>query len=189
MSLNHYQKKRNFKKTSEPKGKISGKKSGHAFVVQKHDASQLHFDFRLEVDGVLKSWAVPKGPSLNPKEKRLAVQTEDHPLDYKDFEGVIPEGEYGAGVVMIWDHGNFKNLANRSLTKCLQQGLIEISLEGHRLKGGFALKFFRMDNKKRLWLLIKMNDDQADRKRKPVSTQTKSIKTGRTLYQIKKQSH
>lgn len=107
--LDSYYSMRDFHRTPEPKGKIK-QQSGRLFVIQKHDASHLHYDFRLEIDGVLVSWAIPKGPSTNPKEKRLAIQTEDHPMEYADFEGVIPMGEYGGGTVMVWDRGTYKNL-------------------------------------------------------------------------------
>lgn len=114
MALTLYNKKRNFKKTDEPSGEIKKSASKLIFVVQRHKASRLHYDFRLELDGVLKSWAVPKGPSMNPKDKRLAMMVEDHPYDYKDFAGVIPKGNYGAGIVEIWDHGTYNDIENSS---------------------------------------------------------------------------
>lgn len=160
-------------------------------MIQKHDASSLHYDFRLEVDGVLVSWAVPKGPSTDPREKRLAVQTEDHPLNYAGFEGVIPEGEYGAGTVMIWDKGRYRNLRankgphSRSMESSLKEGLIEVSLEGRKLKGGYALKRTGTGKKPR-WLMIKMKDDDADARRNPVSSEKRSARSGRTLAQIAK---
>jgi DNA ligase D-like protein (predicted 3'-phosphoesterase) len=185
--LKEYKKKRDFNKTSEPKGG-SRSKGGRAFVIQKHDASNLHYDFRLEVDGVLKSWAVPKGPSTNPSDKRMAIETEDHPLGYKDFEGVIPEGEYGAGPVMVWDHGTYKNTKRidgrlLAMDKAYDKGRIEIWLEGEKLKGGYALVRTGKKSDKR-WLLIKMKDDEADARRNPVSSQPKSVISGRTLKQI-----
>ena len=143
-ALKKYRLRRDFRRTNEPAGgkKKSGKKP--IFVIQKHKASTLHYDFRLEVQGVLRSWAVPKGPSTNPKDKRLAVPTEDHPLEYADFEGVIPEGEYGAGTVLVWDTGTYRNLKKKEgeevpMEKCLKQGQVEIWLEGRKLKGGYAL--------------------------------------------------
>jgi len=187
-SLAEYRKKRRFKKTKEPAGKTPRKTAGKSFVIQKHDASRLHFDFRLEVQGTLKSWAVPKGPSLSPKEKRLAVMTEDHPLEYKKFEGVIPSGEYGAGVVMLWDKGKYKNIKKNKrgkiipISKCIQAGQIEIWLEGERLKGGYALVNFRENN----WLLIKMKDEMASMKKNPVKSFNKSVKSGLTMREIKK---
>jgi len=157
-----------------------------SFVIQKHDASQLHYDFRLEMSGVLKSWAVPKGPSTDPSEKRLAVEVEDHQLSYADFEGVIPEGEYGAGTVMVWDTGSYQNMREDDMASCYQDGLIEVWLEGEKLQGGYALKRFR-GGKKPQWLLIKMNDDAADARRNPVSTETQSVKTGRNLKTIREE--
>ncbi|WP_372971902.1 DNA polymerase ligase N-terminal domain-containing protein [Marinobacter sp.] len=165
-------------------------KHGHgtrrSFVIQKHDASQLHYDFRLEVDGVLKSWAVPKGPSTDPSEKRLAIEVEDHRLDYADFEGVIPEGQYGAGTVMVWDAGRYKNLRGDNMGACHRDGMIEVWLEGEKLQGGYALKRFR-GGKKPQWLLIKMKDETADARRNPVSTETDSVKTGRNLKAIREE--
>lgn len=161
------------------------------FVIQKHDASQLHFDFRLAINGSLKSWAIPKGPSLDPSNKRLAIEVEDHPLDYADFEGVIPEGHYGGGTVMVWDHGIYRNLREEgqkplSMEDAHRNGLIEVWLEGEKLSGGFALKRFR-EGKKPQWLLIKMDDDHADARRNPVTTQNRSVKSGRTMHAIAKE--
>ena len=167
MALTLYNKKRNFKETSEPTGKVKKSASKLAFVVQRHKASRLHYDFRLELDGVLKSWAVPKGPSLNPKDKRLAMMVEDHPYDYKNFAGEIPEGNYGAGIVEIWDEGTYndidnspKEIAVKKLRAGLKAGNLKFQLFGKKLKGEFALVKLRSkdDNS---WLLIKHNDDYA----------------------------
>ncbi len=189
--LTQYRKKRDFKKTSEPPGKRKPGKKGKKsiFVVQKHDASNLHYDFRLEVEGILKSWALPKGPSTDPSEKRMAIPTEDHPLEYADFEGVIPEGEYGAGTVMLWDIGPYKNLRadkeeeKKSMEESLAEGKADIWLEGKKIKGGYVLVRTGKGKKER-WLLIKMKDDEADARRKPVSTEPKSAVSGRTLKEI-----
>lgn len=188
--LNKYGKKRKEKKTPEPKGKKKKSKGDPVFVIQKHDASQLHYDLRLEIGGVLKSWAVPKGPSTKTGEKRLAAPTENHPLDYADFEGVIPEEEYGGGTVMIWDKGTFKNLRKEkqddglSLKESYEDGKVEIWLEGEKLKGGYALIKTERDNN---WLLIKMDDEASDGRRNPVSTEPESVKTGRRLKDIEKE--
>lgn len=154
MSLSEYKKKRNFSKTKEPQPIKKNSKSAKIFVVQKHYASHLHYDFRLEVGGVLKSWAVPKGLSKSTKDKRLAIQTEDHPLDYATFEGEIPKGEYGAGRVITWDIGTYDNLKKKgSLKSGLKEGYIEIYLHGKRFQGGYALVHFKDKN----WLIIKMS--------------------------------
>lgn len=164
MALTTYNKKRNFKETSEPSGKTKKSVSELIFVVQRHKASRLHYDFRLEMDGVLKSWAVPKGPSMNPKDKRLAMMVEDHPYDYKDFEGIIPEGNYGAGIVEIWDSGTYSDLENspqeeaeKNLRKGLKSGDFKFQLFGKKLKGEFVLVKLKgkEDNS---WLLIKHRD-------------------------------
>jgi len=146
-----YRRKRDFRRTDEPSGGRRGRRrSGRPrFVIQQHHASSMHWDFRLEAEGVLKSWAVPKGPSTDPREKRLAVATEDHPLDYADFEGVIPEGEYGGGTVLVWDAGPYRNLrrdedgAEIPMAKALRQGQVEVWLEGEKLRGGYVLKRIR----------------------------------------------
>ena len=157
MSLNKYQQKRNFKITSEPSGEEKINSATHIFVVQEHHASHLHYDFRLEIDGVLKSWAIPKGPSLCPKIKRLAVMTEDHPLAYATFAGTIPEGEYGAGKVIIWDHGNWESLDD--IQKGLLDGKLTFNLYGKKLRGKWTLLRFKGEIKN--WLLIKAHDEFA----------------------------
>lgn len=167
MGLALYNKKRNFGETSEPEGKVKKSVSKLIFVVQRHKASRLHYDFRLELDGVLKSWAVPKGPSMNPKDKRLAMMVEDHPYDYKDFEGEIPEGNYGAGIVEIWDSGTYSDIENspreeaeKNLRAGLKSGDFKFRLFGKKLKGEFVLvKLKGKDDNS--WLLIKHRDDYA----------------------------
>lgn len=191
MSTESYEKKRNFHTTPEPRGGSSSENEQPIFVIQEHDASSHHFDFRIEVDGTLKSWAVPKGPSTDPSEKRLAVPTEDHPLDYADFEGVIPEDEYGGGTVIIWDRGPYENITEkdgdlRAVTDSLKEGHLLIRLHGEKLQGGYALQRFRDgdDDEDEQWLLIKMDDDEADARRNPVSTEPKSVTSGRTIDEV-----
>jgi len=164
MTLNKYNQKRNFKSTIEPKGETKRSESELIFVVQKHTASHLHYDFRLEMDGVLKSWAIPKGPSMNPVDKRLAVMVEDHPYSYKDFEGTIPEGNYGAGNVIIWDNGTYKATdatnnedGEKKLRAGLLKGHISFILHGEKLKGDFSLVKLK-GKQENAWLLIKKND-------------------------------
>lgn len=159
MTLKEYSKKRNFEETSEPKSekKTSGNKL--IFVVQKHESSHEHYDFRLEFDGVLKSWAIPKGPSMNPADKRLAILVEDHPLDYARFEGTIPEGNYGAGTVEIWDSGTWiPDEDFKDVKKALKNGLLEFTLKGNHLKGRFALVEMKKSTAKNGWLLVKKHD-------------------------------
>src|SRR6186997_2733419 len=147
MGLKEYHHKRDFKKTAEPKGKVERGRDGNLYIIQKHAASRLHYDFRLELAGVLLSWAVPKGPSLNPADKRLAMHVEDHPFDYKDFEGIIPEGNYGAGTVIIWDQGTYeplekmegKKAQEKHLLRQLKEGSLKVILHGKKLKGEWAL--------------------------------------------------
>lgn len=156
MSLEEYNRKRDFDRTTEPTGGTPSS-DRPIFVVQKHQASHLHYDFRLEADGVLKSWAVPKGPSMNHKDKRLAVMTEDHPLDYARFEGEIPKGEYGAGTVEIWDQGYWEP-ENPNFDEAIADGAMKFTLYGNKLKGDFAL--VRFDKVKNGWLLIKEKDEK-----------------------------
>jgi bifunctional non-homologous end joining protein LigD len=151
------------------------------FVVQKHEARNLHYDFRLEIGGALKSWAVPKGPSTDPADKRLAMETEDHAMDHADFEGVIPGGEYGAGAVIVWDRGSFRNLrAGTSLEASYNEGKLEFSLNGEKLKGGFAL--FRTDGKR--WLLRKKKDAYAVTGRNLLLERPESVVSGRTIEEM-----
>lgn len=167
MTLHKYNLKRNFDSTTEPEGKIEKSKKELVFVVQKHAASHLHYDFRLEMNGVLKSWAIPKGPSMNPADKRLAIMVEDHPYNYKDFEGTIPEGNYGAGKVIVWDNGTY-TLADEQnehkietiLKSHLQKGHLSFILKGKKLKGEFALVKLKTKQES-TWLLIKKKDEFA----------------------------
>lgn len=194
MSSKDYISKRDFAKTKEPKAD-SKKKQGKKpiFVIQKHDATNLHYDFRLEIDNTLKSWAVPKGPSTDPSVKRMAVPTEDHPIDYAWFEGTIPEGEYGGGTVMIWDRGTIKNLKEDdggneiSMKDSYEMGTVEVELQGEKLKGGYALIEMKGGNMKGKWLLTKMDDDEADARRNPVSTEPDSVVSGRSLEEIEEE--
>ncbi len=190
-SLKTYRSKRDFRKTPEPPGgkKKSGKK--RIFVIQKHDASSLHYDFRLEVDGALVSWAVPKGPSTDPRERRLAVRTEDHPLDYAGFEGTIPEDEYGGGSVIVWDAGSYRNLkvgddgAEVPMNKAIEDGHVTVSLSGKKLRGGYSLVRTGKGKKER-WLLVKMDDEGADARRNPVSTEPRSVLSGKKVEEVGK---
>jgi DNA ligase D-like protein (predicted 3'-phosphoesterase) len=185
--LERYRQKRKGADTPEPgvRGEKSRRRSGKRlrFVIQKHQASSLHYDFRLEVDGTLRSWAVPKGPSTDPREKRLAVEVEDHPLDYIDFEGRIGEG-YGAGAVIVWDTGTYRNLdEDRSMAETLEAGHAKVWLEGSKLEGGWTLQRTRGGDKPQ-WLLIKRRDEGADARRNPQSTQPESVKSGKTLEDL-----
>jgi DNA ligase D-like protein (predicted 3'-phosphoesterase) len=185
--LEDYRGKRDFGRSPEPRGGATSGKDAPGFVIQKHDASSLHYDFRLEVDGVLKSWAVPKGPSTDPRDKRLAIATEDHPLDYAGFEGVIPEDEYGGGTVLIWDRGGYDNITGkaeglRPMADAVEDGHVLVRLHGEKLRGGYALQ--RIDKDKDQWLLVKMDDGDADARRNPVSTEPRSVETGRDLDEI-----
>jgi bifunctional non-homologous end joining protein LigD len=185
VSLAVYRGKRDFARTPEPRGRTRGRAPRRSFVVQRHAASRLHYDFRLELDGVLKSWAVTKGPSLDPAQKRLAVMTEDHPLEYGGFEGVIPKGEYGGGPVMIWDEGTWEPLNDPD--EGLAKGDLKFRLHGHRLHGDYVLvrmKPRKEDRGRQNWLLIKKRDDYAGEGDEPTETYDTSVKTGRTMDQI-----
>ncbi len=180
--LKEYKSKRDFNKTNEPSGSESGQNAKPIFVIQKHDASNLHYDFRLEIDGVLASWAVPKGPSTDPATKRLAIPTEDHPMDYAKFEGIIPKGEYGAGKVIVWDYGTYRNTKDYSMVKAREKGKIEIFLNGEKLRGKYALiQTGNKESEDKRWLLIKMDDKFADARRNPTSTEPKSVISGKSL--------
>ncbi|MEW6586037.1 MAG: DNA polymerase ligase N-terminal domain-containing protein [Nitrospirota bacterium] len=189
MSLAEYTDKRNIRKSGEPAGKKKSSRKALQFVVQKHDASRLHYDFRLELDGVLKSWAVPKGPSLNPEDKRLAVMVEDHPYDYLTFEGIIPEGQYGAGEVIVWDAGIYHSADTEDRTKSeellrngLQSGDLKFVLRGKKLNGAFALvKMKRREDNS--WLLIKKKDEFASKE--DVTAKEESVLSGKTLNDLK----
>jgi DNA ligase D-like protein (predicted 3'-phosphoesterase) len=195
--LDSYHQKRDFRRTPEPEDDTTGLEwslERPIFVVQKHDASTLHYDFRLEIDGVLKSWAVPKGPSTDPREKRLAIPTEDHPLGYADFEGTIPEDSYGGGTVLIWDRGPYHNLKEGedgadapSVARQLEDGHLTIWLQGQKISGGYGLIRTDMGDAER-WLLVKVDDAEADARRNPTSTEQSSVKSGRTLEQIRRKS-
>jgi DNA ligase D-like protein (predicted 3'-phosphoesterase) len=154
------------------------------FVVQKHAATSLHYDFRLEAEGVLKSWAVPKGPSLDPRDKRLAMRVEDHALDYAGFEGVIAKGEYGAGPVIVWDRGTYRPLDDETLAAGLQKGHAKFWLDGQKLRGGFSLRRWGSEGDREKWLLVKIDDEGADRRRRPVSSQPESVLSGRTIEEV-----
>ncbi len=196
MSLDEYKRKRRFEETPEPPPKLE-KQSRHRFVVQRHDATRLHYDFRLEMEGVLKSWAVPKGPSLDPADKRLAMQVEDHPVSYYDFEGTIPQGNYGGGTVMVWDAGTWEPLApvpvkgeyvpgtDKEAAAMLANGDLKFRLKGKRLNGDFALVHIkgRAGSKGNEWLLIKKKDDHAVAGFN-IDEYDTSILTGRTMAQI-----
>ncbi len=191
MSLEEYQKKRDFNRTAEPEGDRKHEQGGPLrFVIQKHAATNLHYDLRLELDGVLKSWAVPKGPSLNPSEKKLAMMVEDHPLDYRHFEGVIAEGNYGAGLVIIWDEGSYhvpgqegRRATEVGVRQGLEHGNLKLYLDGEKLQGEFAL--VKIKNEANSWLLIKKDDQYASQM--DILEQDYSVRSGRTLAEIEKQ--
>jgi DNA ligase D-like protein (predicted 3'-phosphoesterase) len=187
--LRDYRGKRDFGRTGEPRGQDPSSGDGPRFVVQIHDASTLHFDFRLQVDDVLKSWSIPKGPSDDPKDKRLAVPTEDHPLAYEQFEGVIPEGEYGGGTVIVWDHGTYEPLSHDregrpvDFGDSLEHGHATFRLHGSKLHGAYALTRFR-EGKDESWLLVKSSEGRAQGHGTPDPRRARSVRSGRTLAQV-----
>ncbi|MCL2551966.1 MAG: 3'-phosphoesterase [Actinomycetia bacterium] len=192
-TLAEYRRRRDFSRTGEPRGDAAGAPADRpGFVVQIHDATTTHFDFRLEVDGVLKSWAVPKGPSGDPHDKRLAMPTEDHPLEYRDFEGVIAKGEYGAGAVIIWDEGTYRNLTEDRrhrpvpLAEALAGGHASFWLDGSKLRGGYSLTRLRGDRygDREAWLLVKRGDSRASHARTPDPRRARSARSGHTLGQV-----
>jgi DNA ligase D-like protein (predicted 3'-phosphoesterase) len=208
-SLREYDRKRDFSKTKEPsgrqnkrppqeprrdQGKGRARRKHPRFSIQKHSATSLHYDLRLEVDGVLASWAVPKGPSLDPREKRLAMRTEDHPLDYLEWEGVIPKGEYGAGPMIVWDRGVFQNISETrggtpmELDEAIEKGDVKIFMLGEKIKGAYALVRTSDPGEREKWLLIKKRDEGADARRRPTSSQPKSVLSGRTIEDLLKES-
>src|SRR5213595_4137561 len=184
MGLTDYKRKRDFRRTSEPKGSKPRPKTvrgASRFMIQKHDARRLHYDFRLEMEGVLKSWAVPKGLPWAQAEKHLAVEVEDHPIEYADFEGIIPEGQYGGGTVMVWDRGNYRVYGEQPV-KSLKEGKLHLVLEGEKAKGEWTLVRIRgRDDEKNQWLILKTGADA-----KPISQKIddQSAKTRRTMKQI-----
>ncbi len=188
-SLSTYRAKRDFKKTAEPSGEIAVAPSERRrFVIQKHAATRLHYDFRLELDGVFKSWAVTRGPSLDPREKRLAVEVEDHPLDYGDFEGTIPKGEYGGGTVQLWDRGYWAPDGEESPDAAIKDGTLKFKLDGERLHGSWVLvrmKHDRSGSKRNNWLLIKHRDEFArDNDSDALLSDDRSIASGRKFADI-----
>ncbi|MET8247595.1 DNA polymerase ligase N-terminal domain-containing protein [Streptomyces sp. NPDC005202] len=191
--LREYRGKRDFVRTREPSGHRASSGPQPRFVVQIHDASTLHFDFRLQVDDVLKSWSIPKGPSDDPHDKRLAVPTEDHPLEYEDFEGVIPKGEYGGGTVSVWDRGTYEPLSHDrkgrpvDFAESLERGHATFRLHGSKLHGEYALTRFRGgrgDGEEEAWLLVKKGGNRANGHGSPDPRRARSVRTGRTLSQV-----
>jgi bifunctional non-homologous end joining protein LigD len=188
-SLAKYKSKRDFTKTAEPAGRsvrASGARKLH-FVIQKHDASHLHFDFRLELDGVMKSWAVPKGPSYDPSVRRLAMEVEDHPIEYNTFEGTIPQGQYGGGTVMLWDRGTYEaedDGGDDALRDGYERGDLKFVLNGKRMLGGWVLVRMRGNGERAQWLLIKHRDEFASTKVDVVEMVDTSVATGRSMEEI-----
>jgi DNA ligase D-like protein (predicted 3'-phosphoesterase) len=191
--LREYRGRRDFGRTAEPSGSAAPPPDRPRFVVQIHDARTMHFDFRLQVDDVLRSWSVPKGPSADPKDKRLAVPTEDHPLEYEEFEGVIPRGEYGGGTVIVWDRGTYEPLSHDrrgrpvDFAESLERGHATFRLHGSKLRGAYALTRFRSDRNgagEEAWLLVRRAGDPGGGAGAPDPRRARSAKSGRTLAQV-----
>ncbi|MFF4209177.1 DNA polymerase ligase N-terminal domain-containing protein [Streptomyces sp. NPDC001796] len=191
--LREYRGKRDFDRTAEPRGEVAASGEEPHFVVQIHDASTLHFDFRLQVGDVLKSWSIPKGPSADPGDKRLAVPTEDHPLEYENFEGVIPAGEYGGGTVIVWDRGTYQPLSHDRrgrpvpFEESLERGHATFRLDGSKLHGEYALTRFRgaeRGDREEAWLLVKAGRAGSGGHRTPDPRRARSVRSGRTLAQV-----
>ena len=187
--LEEYRRKRDFSRTREPKGGTRKRPSRLAYVIQKHAASSLHYDLRLELDGVMKSWAVPKGPSLDPAVKRLAIHVEDHPIEYNQFEGTIPAGEYGGGTVMIWDYGTYTAVGDAedseaALRAGYRKGEFKFVVKGKRLKGSWVLVRTKGRGERGQWLLIKHRDEAADPDTDPTEAYQTSARTGRSMDEI-----
>lgn len=181
MGLEEYKRKRRFSETPEPEGKVK-KAAGNSFVIQKHRATRLHYDFRLEMEGVLRSWAIPKGPSLNPAEKRLAVLTEDHPMDYGGFEGVIPKGNYGAGNVILWDNGTYEMVDPETPEKGWAKGKFHILLKGKKLHGEWVLVRGSRDPKQ--WIFFKVRDQYATADADIVADRPESVLSGSLVEEV-----
>ena len=185
MGLEEYKRKRRFSETPEPEGKVK-KSTGSSFVIQKHRATRLHYDFRLEMEGVLRSWAIPKGPSFNPAEKRLAVLTEDHPMDYGGFEGIIPKGNYGAGNVIVWDNGTYEMVDPETPEKGWAKGKFHFVLKGKKLHGEWVLVRGSRDEKQ--WIFFKVRDKFATTEGDVVVDQPESILSGSLVEDVGKPS-
>jgi bifunctional non-homologous end joining protein LigD len=181
MGLEEYKRKRRFNETPEPEGKVHTA-SRNSFVIQKHRATRLHYDFRLEMDGVLRSWAVPKGPSMDPAEKRLAVETEDHPIDYGSFEGVIPKGNYGAGKVIIWDNGTYEMVDPATPEAGWKKGKLHFVLKGKKLKGEWVL--VRGSRDPRQWIFFKVRDQHASADASITQDRPESVVSGKLVEEI-----
>ena len=197
--LSEYERKRDFSQTREPSGRSKAKSSSKAkrrhprFSIQKHAATSLHYDLRLEIGDTLASWAVPKGPSLDPRDKRLAMRTEDHPLEYLEFEGVIPKGSYGAGPMIVWDRGVFENISKTrqgkplTLEDALEKGDLKLFFLGEKIRGPYALVRTSKPGDREQWLLIKKKGEGADARRRPTSSRPESVLSGRTIEKVLKE--